>query len=160
MSRVILVSLLFLLSGCNVRSGGPPIPETSMQLSPTDICDGFSIESERSACYTKVLEADARLSAPKGFRSKDEFGFAIGMFVLSYGWYALYFGFGLVVATFVYRDARRRPWLVLRLSPILWAGLALIDPPIAVLAYWAMHYSPLAKNLTEANNTIERAREP
>lgn len=69
--------------------------------------------------------------------------------LFAYGQYVATFLLGLVAAVWIYRDAEKLPALFLGSRPIWWALLALIDPIIVVLAYWAIHHSTISNRLVQ-----------
>jgi hypothetical protein len=71
-------------------------------------------------------------------------------FIWPLGWWVAYYGFGLIIGSFVLRDAKNRIWLFLGIRPIWWLFLVLFDPALGLLAYWATQYSKLAQNYSEA----------
>lgn len=60
--------------------------------------------------------------------------------------WVVYYGFGLLIACYIYRDASHREWAFLGIRPLWWAFLTVISPAMGLLVYWLMHYSRLAQN--------------
>jgi hypothetical protein len=73
-------------------------------------------------------------------------------------WWAVYYAFGLLIARFVYVDARARAWLVLRIRPLWWAAICVADPAFGLLCYWLVHYSRLVPRYS--SNAADRSLEP
>ena len=71
-------------------------------------------------------------------------------FIWPFAWWIVYYGFGLIVGSYIYRDAKKRPWVFLGIRPIWWGLLAAFEPAIGLIAYWATHYSRLSQNYSEA----------
>ena len=66
------------------------------------------------------------------------------------GWWVVYYGFGLLIGRYIYRDARGREWTFLGIRPVWWGALALFEPAFGLLVYWALHYSKFAQSYHEA----------
>lgn len=66
------------------------------------------------------------------------------------GWWIVYYGFGLLIGRYIYRDAKAREWIFLGIRPIWWGALALFEPAFGLLVYWALHYSRFAQSYQEA----------
>lgn len=67
-----------------------------------------------------------------------------------FGWWVIYYAVGLLIGRYIHRDAKRRDWIFLGIRPVWWSALALFDPAIGLLVYWATHYSKLAQSYHEA----------
>lgn len=67
-----------------------------------------------------------------------------------FGWWVVYYGFGLLIGRYIYRDARSREWTFLAVRPLWWGALAFFEPPFGLLVYWAVHYSKFAQSYHEA----------
>ncbi|MDB6061742.1 MAG: hypothetical protein JWM78_1845 [Verrucomicrobiaceae bacterium] len=65
-----------------------------------------------------------------------------GIFV----YWALYVATAFACAYYVYQDSIKQNRLPLKIHPYWWAAIALIGGVFAVLAYWVMQHSTLAKN--------------
>jgi len=74
-------------------------------------------------------------------------------------WLVAYYGIGLIIARWVFIDARARSWLAFRIRPVWWAVICVIDPALGILAYWLIHYSRLVPRIPGSNNTLERTNE-
>jgi hypothetical protein len=64
--------------------------------------------------------------------------------------FAVYCMLGLIIARYIYRDAANRDWAFLGIRPIWWAALAVLNPAMGILVYWATHYSRLVQSYAEA----------
>jgi hypothetical protein len=133
--RHLLISLLPLLMSLNAYAAEPRA---------TFICSDVTNGNERTQCiekaeaFTKVANEPVR-----------ETPFWVS-WIWPVGWWVLYYGFGLIVGGYVYRDAKKRDWVFLGIRPVWWAILVLFDPALGVVAYWAAHYSKLAQTYSEA----------
>jgi len=87
------------------------------------------------------------------FPTRDEPAVSLAL-LLTFAHYA----FGLLVGAAVYRDARRRSWLVLGLGPLWWGAMCVFSAVIGLLAYWLMHYSRLASKVSGSNKSLQRTR--
>jgi hypothetical protein len=67
-------------------------------------------------------------------------------------WWVLYYGFGLLIGRYIYRDAKQREWIFLGIRPAWWTAMALFQPAMGLLVYWALHYSKLAQSYHEATS--------
>lgn len=143
---VIVVVVLALLGGC--ISGGPgPYPP------PIEVCDHIRDATDRYTCETRI-----RSLAPSPAADRSNQVPVYGTVPLSgvLSWWALYYGFGFIVGALVIRDARRRQWLALRIRPIIWGSMCVVDPVLGLLAYWAIHYSRLCPRYSGPNQALER----
>lgn len=66
---------------------------------------------------------------------------AVGLYI----YWALYVGTGIACAYYVYQDVITRAHRALNIHPYWWAALTLIGGIWAVLAYWIMQHSTLAR---------------
>lgn len=67
--------------------------------------------------------------------------------LFAYSQYFVKFFLGVFAAVWIYRDAESRPALFLGSHPMWWALIALIDPILAIAAYWAIHHSTMSSRL-------------
>jgi len=131
---LVIVSLLFAAS--------------SQALDPSaaeHICIDVSDSAEQRQC----LEKAAATPQARDVTSPDTPSSGTS-FLWPLGWWVAYYGFGLLIASYIYRDATKRSWVFLRIRPIWWGLLALFDPALGLIAYWATHYSRLSQSYTEA----------
>lgn len=108
------------------------------------ICDPVADVEDRAQCIERasvVTRNDVR---------KVSDGFPGLSLVWPLGWWIVYYGFGLLIGRYIYRDARAREWVFLGIRPVWWGALALFEPPFGLLVYWALHYSKFAQSYHEA----------
>jgi len=120
----------------------------SLALDPSTaehICSGVSDIAEQRQC----LERAAATPQSRDVTSPST-PLLWTSFIWPVSWWIAYYGFGLLVGSYIYRDATKRSWVFLRIRPIWWGLLALFDPALGLIAYWAMHYSRLAQSYAEA----------
>ena len=75
----------------------------------------------------------------------------LAQMLVSWWFYILYYGIGVVIGALVYKDARKNSNLALNIKPIWWGVITFIEPPIGVLAYWVIHYSKLSSQEKNEN---------
>jgi hypothetical protein len=109
------------------------------------ICSGVTDTSEQRQC----LEKAAATPQARDVTSPSERQ-SVSSFIWPVGWWIAYYGFGLLIGSYIYRDAAKRSWVFLRIRPIWWGLLAVFDPAIGLIAYWAAHYSRLSQNYDQA----------
>jgi hypothetical protein len=109
------------------------------------ICGGVSDASEFRQC----MENAHTLLRDEAERSTRNTPYWVS-WIWPVGWWLVYYGFGLIIGGYVYRDAKKREWVFLGIPPIWWMVLILFDPALGILAYWAAHYSKLAQTYSEA----------
>ncbi len=113
------------------------------------ICDGISIASERDQCHEKArIFTQGETNRKHSISMQSWFSF-----IWPVGWWVLYYSFGLILGIYIYRDAKRRDWLLLGIRPILWLMLIFFFPAEGLIAYWAAHYSRLSQNYSEATSS-------
>jgi len=110
---------------------------------PEFICSDVSDASEYAKCVERATVATKQNAASS---SRDAFSLS----VLWPGvWWLVYYGSGLIIGGYIYRDAKRREWLVLGIRPFWWTVLTVFSPAFGVLVYWAVHYSKFAQSYPE-----------
>jgi hypothetical protein len=108
------------------------------------ICDPVTNVDDRAQCIERasvVTRHDA---------SKTSAGLPWLSMVWPLGWWIVYYGFGLLIGRYIYRDAKTREWIFLGVRPVWWGALALFEPAFGLLVYWALHYSKFAQSYQEA----------
>jgi hypothetical protein len=134
--RILLIAALLL----------PLLAFASETTRASFICDGVTDAKQQHDCVTKAaLFTEDRDSG----RSVKETPFWVS-WIWPVGWWLLYYGLALVIGGYVYRDAKKREWLVLGIRPLWRLVLVLFDPALGVFAYWAAHYSKIAQSFAEA----------
>jgi hypothetical protein len=118
---------------------------------PEFICADVSEVSERAQCVERARVVTRHDTAPSGSTVQWYSWF------WPVGWWVIYYGFGLLIGRYIYRDAKRREWVFLGVRPILWAALALVDPAFGLLVYWATHYSKFAQSYHDATESPSSA---
>jgi hypothetical protein len=143
---ITVATLAILLGGCVERVHVAP---------PIEVCRHIKDMDDQQTCEDKVRElAKLPAEAPSSSTGQTT-SFPFSAVVL---WWAVYYGFGLLIARFVYVDARTRAWLVLRIKPLWWAAICVVDPAFGLLCYWLVHYSRLVPRYP--SNSAERPLEP
>ncbi|MCP5305511.1 MAG: hypothetical protein H6953_08685 [Chromatiaceae bacterium] len=109
------------------------------------ICNEIADAEKYARCVNK---ADA---VAEGATSRHQTSGSSGWsaFFWPVSWWVAYYAFGLILGSYVYRDARRRDWLFLAVRPFWWLVLVILDPAFGLLAYWLVHYSKLSQNYAE-----------
>ncbi len=153
MSRTAILGVMALiaLTGCGIATYEGSPGNGSLE----DICKGISNVQEHVECLDRVIAASSQFGASQAARAGEvRKEFLPAFWVFSFGWWIAYYGFGIVIGLFVYRDARTRKWLVLGIKPMWWGLIPVFEPALGILAYWAMHYSTLARTFEEANGSV------
>ena len=109
------------------------------------ICGGVSNASE----YQQCLERAAVVTPDRVTDGASLTPPALLSFIWPIGWWVIYYGFGLVIGRYIYRDAKKRRWFFLGIRPVWWAVFAVFEPAMGLIAYWATHYSQLSQNYSE-----------
>lgn len=148
--RAIVATLLAVAVSSCVVSG--PVPGASMD----EVCSHIRDRGDMETCRAKVRE----LASPQPGRPA-----ATGIPVRSalplsglLSWWAIYYGFGVILARAVFVDARRRDWLFLQIRPLWWGAMCIADAAFGVLVYWVVHYSRLAPRFPGAKDVRENSR--
>ena len=118
---------------------------SSQALDPSaaeHICSGITDTAEQRHCLEKATTTP---QARDGTSPQPLYSF-----IWPVGWWIAYYGFGLLIGSYIFRDAKKRSWVFLRIRPIWWGLLAVFDPAIGLIAYWAVHYSRLSQSYDEA----------
>lgn len=116
--------------------------------SPADfICGDVTDQLQKQQCIEKAQHFTRDFGVE---RVTKETPFWVG-WIWPMGWWLVYYGFGLVIGSYVYRDAKKRDWVFLGIRPLWWVVLVLFEPALGLLAYWAAHYSKLAQTYAEAS---------
>nr|WP_298722110.1 hypothetical protein [uncultured Steroidobacter sp.] len=108
------------------------------------ICDPVTDAGERAQCIERASVATRHET------TKISEGLPWFSMIWPTGWWIVYYGFGLLIARYIHRDARERDWLFVGIRPVWWAVLAFFDPAFGLLVYWAVHYSKFAQSYQEA----------
>jgi hypothetical protein len=108
------------------------------------ICDPVTNAADRAQCIERAAVVTRHDTA------KISEGLPWFSMIWPVGWYVLYYGFGVLIGRYIYRDARSREWVFLGVRPLWWAALALVEPAFGLLVYWAVHYSKFAQSYHEA----------
>lgn len=111
------------------------------------ICEVVTDDREQAQCLERAS------AVTKGSSTTDEGAPVWFSPLLSLVWWIVYYGLGLLIGWYLYRDARRREWIFLGIRPVWWAALALFQPAMGLLVYWALHYSKFAQNYYEATGS-------
>lgn len=108
------------------------------------ICDPVTDAADRAQCIERAVVVT------RHEQGKISEGLPWFSMVWPLGWWVVYYGFGLLIGRYVYRDARSREWVFLGVRPMWWGALALFQPAFGLLVYWAVHYSKFAQSYHEA----------
>ncbi len=116
------------------------------------ICDVVTDREERAQCMERasVVTRQDRTIVHEG-------SFPWISTIWPLGWWILYYGFGLLIGRYIYRDAKEREWVFLGIRPLWWSAVALFQPAMGLLVYWAVHYSKLAQSYHEARSSAASA---
>jgi hypothetical protein len=112
----------------------------------------FDEESKRTltieeACGDMCSESDV-INTSKSVSNNDFWTHAF-LSWLPYSIYFAYYGLGLIIGIFVYRDASQRNTLAFNIKPFWWGTIVFLEPPLGVLCYWVIHYSTLSDKSNE-----------
>ncbi len=151
MRLALTATLSVALSACTVHDPPPALPVI-------DVCSHIQDSLDKATCESKVRASQSTNTSPSGTSGVPVRQSLPLSGILS--WWAIYYAFGLVIARAVYVDARRREWTVLKIRPVFWAAMCVVDAAFGVLVYWTVHYSRLAPRFPGSNTTLERTREP
>ncbi len=133
-----------------------------MLISPADaldsrnatfVCAHISNQTERKECTERAAAARDGIAAS----SWEVIPSSITL-VFAIAWPIIYFGIGLVVARYIYRDAKNREWVFLGIRPVWWAVLTAFQPVMGILTYWATNYSRLTRGYFESVSTNTERR--
>ena len=140
--RIVAIVFGGLLSSA-VHAQAPSTPAAAY------ICDGITNAAEHRQCLDKAgpLTREPDSTAAKETPAPLSFLFQFGPVAI---WWIIYYGFGLVIGRYIYLDAKKREWVFLGIRPVWWAILAIFDPALGLIAYWATHYSKFAQTYVEA----------
>jgi hypothetical protein len=144
MRQILIVIILILSPAVHADNSG----------SAMYVCQGISDAKEKELCISRAEQTISdRNSAITSGASR---GISLGWFSLfwPWAWWAFYYGFGLLIGLYLFRDSKSREWVFLGIRPILWLLLAVFNPGITLIAYWLMHYSRFALSYSEAITTI------
>jgi hypothetical protein len=108
------------------------------------ICDPVTDVADRAQCIERASVVTRHETG------KISQGFPWGSVVWPFGWWVVYYAFGLLIGRYIYRDASARQWIFLGIRPVWWGGLALFEPAFGLLVYWALHYSKFSQSYHEA----------
>ncbi len=112
------------------------------------ICDVVTNGEERALCVERasVVTRQDRTTIHEG-------GVPWLSTIWPIGWWVLYYGFGLLIGRYIYRDAKEREWIFLGIRPLWWTAMALFQPAMGLLVYWALHYSKFAQSYDESTSS-------
>lgn len=123
------------------------------------ICQGISDEKEQNLCISRATQTinDITRVVP----SRESKGTSLGFFSIlwPWAWWLLYYGFGVLIGLYLFKDSKSREWVFLGIRPILWLLLAAFNPGLTLIAYWLMHYSRFALSYSEAITSIKEPTE-
>jgi hypothetical protein len=122
------VCLGLLLSGCFIESDPKVYSTTSAE--------------QQTAGEQAPLETQGRPM------TRGEHSFFL-MAIFKWGWWIAYYGLGLIIGTFIYRDAKAQRQRALNINPIWWCLLAVFDALLGLLVYWVLHHSSLRRNASD-----------
>jgi RsiW-degrading membrane proteinase PrsW (M82 family) len=111
----------------------------------TFICGAVADAVEHKECMERAAFATTQASAHS---IKDVSAVLDTMATLRPIAWVVYYGFGLLIACYIYRDASNREWAFLGIRPLWWALLTVFSPVMGLLVYWLMHYSRLVQSYT------------
>lgn len=118
------------------------------------ICQGISNEKEQNLCVSRATQTinDIGRVVP----SRESKGMSLGFFSIfwPWAWWFLYYGFGILIGLYLFKDSKSREWIFLGIRPILWLLLAAFNPGLTLIAYWLMHYSRFSMSYSEAIATV------
>jgi hypothetical protein len=113
------------------------------------ICDPVTNAADRAQC----IERAAVVTRHDTGKTSERYPWVSIIWPL--GWWVVYYGFGLLIGRYIYRDAKARDWIFLGIRPAWWGLLALFEPAFGLLVYWAVHYSKFAQSFHEATARAE-----
>jgi len=137
MTMRLLAFIAFVLLSCSLQAADSSRAEF--------ICAAVSNLTEREQCIDR---ASALLGSENTASRRESLPLLSMLWPV--GWWVLYYGAGLLIGRYIYRDAKLRDWLFLGIRPLWWAVITLFDPAVGVLVYWAAHYSKFAQTYQEA----------
>lgn len=143
-----VATLATLLGGCIERVEVAP---------PIEVCRHIKDMDDQQTCEDKVRELTKLPAQDSPTSTSRTSNFPVSGVIL---WWAAYYGFGLLIARFVYADARARAWLVMRIRPVWWAAICVVDPALGLLCYWLVHYSRSAPRYSDPNSRMGRTLGP
>jgi hypothetical protein len=122
------------------------------------VCESISNKSEKELCISKAnqLLNDSNRNITNRVAIKNPSGFF--SFIWPWLWWIFYYGLGVIIGFHIYRDAKSREWLFLRIRPIFWLVLGVFKPVLTLLAYWLMHYSRFAMSYSDAMPPKEKTQ--
>jgi hypothetical protein len=118
------------------------------------VCQDISDAKERELCVSRATQTISDKN--RVVSSRESSGVSLGFFSIfwPWAWWALYYGFGLLIGLYLFRDCKSREWVFLGIRPIIWLLLAVFNPGLTLIAYWLMHYSRFAMTYSEAKTSI------
>jgi len=122
------------------------------------VCQDITNNTEKELCISKASQLLNDSSRAIANRSSVDNSSGWLMFLWSWGWWIFYYGFGLLIGFYIFRDAKSREWVFLRIRPIFWLLLAAFNPVLTLIAYWAMHYSRFAMSYSDTMPSIEETK--
>jgi hypothetical protein len=145
---IAILAAAFLLGGC--------ISRVQVDV-PVEACDHIKDRADRATCEERVTAlVKARPASPPGAGIPVGSSVPLSLYSL---WLIVYYGIGLVIARWIYIDARTRDWLAFRIRPVWWAILCVADPALGILVYWLTHYSRLVPRIPRSGKPPERVPE-
>lgn len=131
---IIAVTASLLLSGCDAgseRTGAVQPHREGKSLSEERVSRDGDMDSVRKGVVDGIRQSP-----------RSEQSLLLTM-VFSWWWWVLYYGVGVIVGIFVYRDAKTRPKLAMNIRPFWWCAITILDAPLGVLVYWVSNHSNL-----------------
>ncbi len=122
------------------------------------ICQGISSNTEKELCLSNASQLLNGSNRAITNRVSVENPSGWSSFFWPWIWWIFYYGFGLLIGFYIFRDAKSREWVFLRIRPILWLILAVFNPAITLLIYWAMHYSSFSRGYSDAMPSIKETQ--
>ena len=142
------VTMSLLLSGCDSESERPSVVQPHREGAPLTE-ERVSRDGEIGSVRKDVVD-ETRLS------KHEEPSFLYSLVFNWLWWWILYYGIGVVVGIFVYRDAKTRPTLAMNIRPFWWGAITVFEPPFGLLVYWVLNHSNLRmkQDTQETKNEI------
>ncbi len=119
------------------------------------ICKGITDNSEQKECIERVIQLAPEFSSKNEGHLSEFSPSSQFSYYLPWLWWLLYYGIGCLVGRYLFRDAKSREWVFLRIHPFIWFVLAVFQPVLTVIAYWAIHYSSLAMSHQEVSTLLK-----
>ncbi len=145
MKRIVIIAVLLISSIAQAEN-------TSLAMY---VCQGISNADEKELCISRATQTITDQS--RVAKIHESAGISLGIFSVlwPWAWWVLYYGLGLLIGLYIFKDSKSREWVFLGIRPIFWLILAVFDPAIAIIAYWLLHYSRFSMSYSEAVTTIK-----